>query len=476
MPPPVRGSWLGLLPLLLLAAALHAQQGADSLRPAGSVTGVVSDRLLFDGPVPDAEVWLEGHGDTVRTGSDGRFVLTGVREGAYTLRVTHPRFEEFSIVRPGVAVRVLAGKRSDVELGSVSADEFIGHVCGPASQAGAVIVALRGEMLEERAIIAQLSWASLSIGRGGARVVRQGADATRRGPRHFLSCKVPAGEELQLELRESRTTIGRSVVEASPSRLTAISMVAGGLATRGRLRVSVRAEGGDAIDASVTLLNDSSTVVRESAGRVVVAALSGSRILQVAAIGYLPVRRQVMIPPDGDTTESIVLSPEPVQLAELSVTTAPQESARLAGFELRRRTAGGQYVTAEEIERKRITVLSDVFRSLQGVQVQQVGLVGVTRPGVSEDTGTPLAGNGAVLKSLRGGKLNRLGVPIDCYLTLYVDGQRRYDLWSLDQISPQDVAGIEVHGAATAPVDLIGLQGEDECGVVMVWTRSGKKQ
>ena len=64
---------------------------------------------------------------------------------------------------------------------------------------------------------------------------------------------------------------------------------------------------------------------------------------------------------------------------------------------------------------------------------------------------------------------------MDCYLALSVDGQRWYDLWSIDQIAPPDVAGIDVDGAAPASVDLIGLQAEEECGVVMVWRRSGKK-
>lgn len=165
-------------------------------------------------------------------------------------------------------------------------------------------------------------------------MVRQRANAMRRGPRHFLFCGAPAGEEVELALRESGSTVARSVVEASQSRLMAISMVAGRPASRGRLRVAVRAQSGEAIDASVTLLNDSSTAVRESVGRVVLTAASGSRILQVAAIGHLPVRRPVVILPDGDATESIELAPEPVQQAELSVTSAPQESARLAGFEV----------------------------------------------------------------------------------------------------------------------------------------------
>jgi len=229
------------------------------------------------------------------------------------------------------------------------------------------------------------------------------------------------------------------------------------------------------IDANVTLPAESSISSRAGIGRFRIAAATGSHVRRVSAISDLPLLQNVVISQDGDEALSVVTEPIPVQLPEMSTTAAPQEAARLAGFELRRRTAGGQYATAEEIERKRVMVRSDVLRSMQGVPVQQIGLVGVTRPGVSEDTGTRLAGTGAVLKGLRGGKLNRQGGRVDCHLALFVDGQRWYDLWSIDQIAPPDVAGIDVDGAAPASVDLIGLQAEEECGVVMVWRRSGKK-
>ena len=76
------------------AFSLTAQVPVRLAETSGRIAGIVLDRPLFSGPIPNAEVWLHGYGDTVRTDSAGRFEFSRVPEGQYAVRVIHPLLEE----------------------------------------------------------------------------------------------------------------------------------------------------------------------------------------------------------------------------------------------------------------------------------------------------------------------------------------------------------------------------------------------
>lgn len=86
---------VGLLPALLgLPFLLQAQTPPDTAKPAptaasaDSVATVVGTVVTTDGqPIVGADVILQGTARRVRTGADGRFAFTGLREGAIELLV-----------------------------------------------------------------------------------------------------------------------------------------------------------------------------------------------------------------------------------------------------------------------------------------------------------------------------------------------------------------------------------------------------
>jgi hypothetical protein len=60
-----------------------------------------------------------------------------------------------------------------------------------------------------------------------------------------------------------------------------------------------------------------------------------------------------------------------------------------------------------------------------------------------------------------------------CYMAIGIDGQIKDWGFSVDEVDPHDIYGIEVYsGPATLPREFASLFGGAYCGLVMIWTRA----
>lgn len=132
----------------------------------------------------------------------------------------------------------------------------------------------------------------------------------------------------------------------------------------------------------------------------------------------------------------VVLEPLVVTARSRRLTAAARRFYDRAGT-----SAGGTFITREEIERQHPLQTTDLFRSIPGVQT------------------TPMMGGSGV--TVRGG----------CRPTVFVDGIRVNGYRSIDDlVQPMDLEGVEVYRAAhQAPVEYGGLRAG--CAVVLLWTR-----
>jgi outer membrane receptor for monomeric catechols len=149
-----------------------------------------------------------------------------------------------------------------------------------------------------------------------------------------------------------------------------------------------------------------------------------------------------------------------VELATLGITldtvrvTAQRvyASQRLTDFDrrLKMRTGTGHLIDATEIERRRPLVLTDLLRTIPGVQVL---------PGRRSGDDVYMRGGMAILGS---------GL---CRPDLYVDGVRVVNdpLFPFNSMAPMsEIRAVEVYPhAALVPAELQTLNG---CGVIVVWT------
>ncbi len=109
------------LPLLLLAAALITINAVLWAGTTGRIKGTVTDKET-GGPIADALVMIDGTAQGTMTDFEGKFVITGVEPGVYTLLITHVNYESIEMTYVSVAsdlvteVSVSLEKRpSDIE-------------------------------------------------------------------------------------------------------------------------------------------------------------------------------------------------------------------------------------------------------------------------------------------------------------------------------------------------------------------------
>ncbi|MDX1746474.1 MAG: carboxypeptidase-like regulatory domain-containing protein, partial [Halobacteriales archaeon] len=98
----------GVLPLVIALLLAALPQAVSAQTDAGSIMGVVVESDTGS-PIPGVDVWAEGTSHHDLTDRSGRFALTGVPAGTYTVRA--------SLIGYGTAearVTVLAGSEEDV--------------------------------------------------------------------------------------------------------------------------------------------------------------------------------------------------------------------------------------------------------------------------------------------------------------------------------------------------------------------------
>jgi hypothetical protein len=210
-------------------------------------------------------------------------------------------------------------------------------------------------------------------------------------------------------------------------------------------------------NAVIALLSDTARSVRsDTAGRYAFAGLAPGVVRFVIRADSFPALGIVVELLAGQTLERpIRLDSTPSgrlaaaqSLPTVTVTAdAPAESYRLVGFEHRRRTGRGQYLTEEEIIRSGAYNVSEAIRAMRGVTY--------------ECGGSAEAGACHV-------RMSR--APMHCSPEWVIDEQVDNTFGS--SVPIRDVVALEVYtGPSDVPGEFAGRNAG--CGVIVVWTRSG---
>lgn len=192
------------------------------------------------------------------------------------------------------------------------------------------------------------------------------------------------------------------------------------------------------------------TAVSSDGAFLLVEVPSGRQILDVRRLGYAP----MLLPIDvraGDTLHlRVTLLALALELDTVAVTN--DGPAPLRGFEERRARGPGVFFTRDEITRMQPRQLTDVLRRVPGIQVRPVN-------GSYGD-------NYAV--TMRGSR---------CPMTYYVNGSPLplpSDIPINHYIAVDEVVAIEVYAPSELPPQFNSTTYGARCGVVGLWTRSGK--
>jgi hypothetical protein len=132
------------------------------------------------------------------------------------------------------------------------------------------------------------------------------------------------------------------------------------------------------------------------------------------------------------------------RLAKVDVTADPALGRRYADFERRRQTGRGQYITRDDLEKGNYGSLQDAMRMLRGIKFSCAG-------------------------SFCSAQMTR--APMGCFPDYVVD--ERVDNAFGPTIPVRDIQGVEVYtGASDVPGEFAGANAG--CGVVVIWTTSGR--
>jgi len=188
---------------------------------------------------------------------------------------------------------------------------------------------------------------------------------------------------------------------------------------------------------------------------------AGKHQVMVWAPGAAPVSLEVVLLAGETYNMRIVLADDVQQLKEITVSAPKALDAtgrRLEGFEQRRKRGMGVFLTTKDIERRNPRLLSDALVAINGIQLMTRGSGKVA-----------IASRGMAPQAYQGGK-----TAAPCILRLIVDGMAMPAGSSIDNISPNEVAGMEIYaGPSSTPVELAHYQEDSWCGAILVWTKGG---
>ena len=215
---------------------------------------------------------------------------------------------------------------------------------------------------------------------------------------------------------------------------------------------------GDPVDAaSLSLVSTAWQALSDERGSFLMEEVApGPHVVRIRHLAYGTVRWPVLVVPGRTVELRIELSPVPIALEPIVVTTVRDRRLEMKGFydrlEWSRRTGLGHFFTREEIERRNPLRLSHLLTDVPGLRVDCTA-------------------------GLRGCRIVMARSAHRCAgATVYLDGFRLriFGSESIDDfVVPADVAGIEVYGGMS---DLAGEFADPNairCGAVAIWTRSG---
>jgi hypothetical protein len=229
-----------------------------------------------------------------------------------------------------------------------------------------------------------------------------------------------------------------------------------------RVRITDDASDAPVPNALVTALADRSQWRADTAGIVVfMLHRTGTNVFTVRRFGFAPITTTLEVPEHDTLKIHVIMHAVSVQLDAVNVSAAsPAASAfGVSMFDVRRATsAGGHFITREDIERRNPFETLDLFKNVLGVEVQRNSRF-QTR--ITSTRGTAF--------------LNQ------CVLKVGVDGAifglASDDGFDVNAVPPSDIYGIEIYnGAATIPAQYLSATAGSYCGLIMIWTRGGAGQ
>lgn len=470
--------WCGVALALAFAVPVWAQGTTGS-----TVTGIVHDSLANK---PLAGAWVQlivadertDAARTVESDSSGRYTFSGVGEGRYTVGFFHPLLDSLGVEAPLRAITVTRGRTTHADLAVPSGPTLNGVICAAkastvadAASSAALVGVVRDVRTGAPVTGAQVAadWLEVAFRAGSIDRRRSRVTATTGANGWFALCNVPSAGNLFVGASRGADSTDLIESQVSPTvrflrrdlYLGAARAVLLGDSTRGDSLAPRRMRAGDGRVRGTVLAADGKRPLAGALVRIVdgpgarandrgewtiVGAPMGSRMLEVRAVGYYPERRGVDVT-ERSAPVQVTLETFTTVLAAVKVVATRVADRQASGFDERKRSGMGRFLTSEDLERRGVLFLSDAFKNLGGVRID-----------------TDSAGERRIyVRSAFNGY---------CEPTFYIDGLPMYTLTADEvdgAVSAKRVRAVEVYNEGTVPPQF--QQAFSGCGSIVIWTK-----
>ncbi len=462
--------WIAALCVLLANTAVAQDQGS---RPGVIVYGVVMDSLA-SAPLPGAIVSLTADetgatARSVQTDPSGRYRFADVSEGRYSLAFHHPVLNSLGLAPIRRMIPVGAETPIQADLAIPGPRRLQAIHCGTSSAStgdGFLVGTVRrgedGVPAPGATVVAQ--WTDISFDGRELTSQRDGRLTETRTDGWFVLCDLPAQGTVVLSAHGGSENTDSVEAQIPSTGFMRRDLFIGGVQGRspagsagvgsniprsGTARLAgnvLQVEGGGPVPGARLRIGNGEVAWSNDRGEWTLAGVPyGTRAIDVRAEGFEPVRLTVDVTADAPPVR-IALHPRVIPLAPVHVVGTRMPGLTWSGFEARRRSHGGRFITAADIERLRYFNVSDVLETIPGLQRE---------------------------RSMEGRQLFMRGLFSDrCVPAVFLNGTMMRNL-SADELDslvlPRDVAGVEIYSPPHVPAEFVVSLGE--CGSIVIWTR-----
>lgn len=445
-----------------------AMLGPDTLfsRPPLVLNGTVADSATGR-ELANVTVGLIGTQSMTKTDARGRFTLSGVLPGEYSLGVRTPGLDSLGTLNE-TSVSITDGKDA-IRVRVPTSAQVVNAICG----AGRDRVGIPG------IVTGLVSMASGAAPPADTKITIEWTDRGTNSPRSaaldpgpqgdFKLCGVPAGTQVTLRAATNTMRTEPQTLVLPPERPVEsvrmmLDVAAPAVAT---LTGSVVVDsGGGAIESAEIIFPAlGRSALTNAQGTFRLADIPpGTHQLIVRKPGFGPMETSLTLAPHEMVQRRVVLSRATV-LNEVTVTTMP---ARFAEFEANRKLGIGVFYTREWLATQEGNTLSAVMLQTPGVWLWNAQ-DGTRRASVASNRTCRRVFLEQVPGSGRG-----YWTCAPCFASVWVDGNRRSfkgEPFDINSIPVNEIEGIEYYrGSSEVPPKYTSLDGSS-CGVVVIHTR-----
>jgi carboxypeptidase family protein/TonB-dependent receptor-like protein len=423
------------------------------------ILGVVGDSVN-EAPLRNAEVIVSGLAPTFSTDSFGRFTIDSVPPGRYQIGVFHPVLESLGITLATSPFVVGPDSAAIVNLSVPSVTTLVRRYCGakqtpstPSSFAGLVLDPENDAPIAGAKV--SLAWTQITVSKqSGVMRTPHELHTETNSSGFFKLCALPSDLDGTLQVTQGNASTPEVPVTMRGALLAFQTMSlrskAEALAT-GVVTGHVFLEDGQPVAGARVQIPVSgvSVVTREDGAFRLTGVQTGTQVLIAMNLGFATAAGPINVTSREPTDVVVTLAPKVNVLDPVLITARRDVALEKAGFNSRKRTQHGYFITREDIDRRKPNNISDMLRNIPGVTVSyQRGGVVISGRSAVRTTCTSVIIDGFEWRGMQAGDLDMV-------------------------VNPDDVIGLEVYEEYDAPAQYNRY--DRGCLTLMIWRQVRSK-